>query len=228
MDDQHPLPVTLIGLCGLPSAGQSTAASILAKDFAIRSVTMSGAARSVLLTVDPLVGQATPLSRVVGDLGWESALEHRVYGAEITGLLQRLRAAVTATVGEAAWMHALEVDVRRGHDEGDPPLVCVEGVSSDAEAVWIREHGGQVWLIDRPAAHREGSVPPVSQSLCDHVVPNGGTRTDLHGELAGPVTALLEEYRRARSRVAETDLDPLAAEQLLGADDPPHHEDEMK
>lgn len=44
---------------------------------------------------------------------------------------------------------------------------------------------------------------------------------------------LLEEQRRGRTRVAETDLDPLTAEQLLGAvrqgpDDPPRREDEMK
>lgn len=214
VDEQAPV---FIGLCGVPSAGQSTVARILAGDYGIQTYSVNEMVRSVLATTDPLLAATTPLSRVVSEMGWETAETHRVFGAETRGLLERLREAVQEAVGASAWMDALERRVHLDRDDTDPPCVCIEDISSDAEALWVRARGGQVWTIDRPVNPSRGPRTlgvPVSPDLVHQVVRNEGTRTDLRQRLAELVEPLC--FPSTVSRESTTpDLDVEMADRLL-------------
>lgn len=182
MSESTELEYTLIGLRGDPSAGKSTMARILEVDYGIESVSVEAPVRSALTATDPLVATGMPLSQVVTQLGWEGAVTHRVFGGEISTLLDRMESAIRTSLGDEAWLTALEQHIARSRDEDDCPFVCVQDIGSDKEVDWIRSRGGRVWDVERPSLPGRMSRRELrftSHSPSDAVVVNDGTRTSL-------------------------------------------------
>lgn len=182
MRDWGQATYTPIGLRGEQSAGKSTIARILDLDYGIESFSVEAPVRSVLAAADPLIATGLPLSQVVSQLGWEDAVRHRVFGGEVTTLLDRMETAVREAFGADAWLSALEQHIARVRSDDDVPLVCVQDVRSDAEVEWIRSLGGQVWDVERSEvsgrmAHRVAGAAGGGEG--DRVVVNDGTRAVL-------------------------------------------------
>lgn len=180
-------PPLLIALTGHACTGKTELAAIMARDYAIPTVSILEEVQSVLLGIDPMVGLNLPLSVLLSDLGgeWGMVLASRLHGQEVQSLLDRLEAQVRTVAGPDVWVRAA---VRTAREQSRPAsggtsVLCLDGVGNEADIRWVRSSGGLVWGVMR-SGEEESSRFPVRESLVDAVVVNTATRTHMRDQVA--------------------------------------------
>lgn len=176
-----------IGLCGPAGCGKDTVRAILEQrhDFA------------GLAFADPMRAMLAALLDATGCSN-EYMTRRDLKEAAIPGLgLSYRRLAQTLgtewgrlCLGENFWLRAAENEAERLRLQGWQRIVYSD-VRFANEAAHIRQQGGLIWHVHRPAtapvaAHVSEEMP----FLADRVVFNGGSREDLHQAVADALTCI--------------------------------------
>ena len=158
----------IIGLAGRAGVGKDTAA---------RFIQEQHPAWQIVAFADPLRRIAADLYDLTHEQMTDRALKERPtveWGLSPRQILQRLGTEVVRAVHPKTWIfYAL-----RTIADSDAPGVIIPDVRFDNEVDLVRNLGGRLWWIDRPAVDpiaKHSSEQQVGESHCDVVIRNDGT-----------------------------------------------------
>jgi len=178
----------LIGLTGFKQSGKDTVADILTTIAGYERYAFADGVREALYALDPLVGPQTSLRHLVDEHGWDRAKRHRIYGAEVTRLMQHMGTEVGQEFfGGNVWVDNLasEVEAAGGLSPASP--VVVTDVRFDHEAHWVLASGGLIWEVIRPGAgpvSTHASESPIDPRLVTRTIPNDSSLPALSTQVA--------------------------------------------
>ncbi|MPV51035.1 hypothetical protein GCG21_13670 [Pseudactinotalea sp. HY160] len=181
-------PHPLIGLTGYKKAGKDTVAEMLGVIAGYERYAFADGVREALYTLDPLIGGEKSLRALVDASGWDAAKRHRIYGPEVTRLMQVLGTEVGQSFfGKGAWIQVLasELDSAGGPSTAHP--VVVTDVRYAHEAQWLIDNGGLIWRVERPGTGPVGthsSERPLDEKYVHRRIPNDSTRSALSLQIA--------------------------------------------
>lgn len=143
----------LIGITGRATAGKDSVGHILVEEHGYTRFAFADALKSMALALDPIISfdedvcddvQPKRLGDIVTNLGWEVAKT----SPEVRRLLQVLGTeGVRDHIGEDAWIRAAGMKMRRA---GWPDSrIVLTDVRFPNEAMFVREHGGEMWRVER-------------------------------------------------------------------------------
>lgn len=175
------MPATVVGLVGPRQSGKDTFARFLVEEHGYTSFAFADVLRDVLLDADPVVfidlGEAVPLSYVVGRYGWDTAKERY---PDVRGALQSFGVAVRNNLGEDTWVRALASRVAASSAD----RVVITDARFPNEAAEVRHMGGLVVRLSRPDRAPSPGDSHISETGLDAIptdlaLENSGTLDDL-------------------------------------------------
>jgi len=166
----------LIGVSGRKRHGKDTFAARLVEHHGFTRVAFADPMRQMALALDPIISEGWRLSALVEAFGWEEAKAN----PEVRRTLQRLGTeAGRGVLGDGIW-----VDTAMRHARKLGGRVAFTDCRFPNEADAIRDAGGQVIRVNRPAFPDDGDPHPSETALdrypFDDLVLNDGTVDDLH------------------------------------------------
>lgn len=166
----------LIGVSGRKRHGKDTFAARLVEDHGFARVAFADPMREMALALDPIISDGWRLAALVETFGWEEAKAN----PEVRRTLQQLGTeAGRSVLGDSVW-----VDTAMRHARALGGRVVFTDCRFPNEADAIRDAGGQVIRVNRPAFPDDGDPHPSETALdryrFDDLVLNDGTVDDLH------------------------------------------------
>lgn len=168
----------IIGLAGYARSGKDTVAEILVKERGFRRIAFADALKAVLADVNPLMGTNSRLSDRL-EWGWEQAKTE----PEVRMLLQRLGVACRRHIHPDVWVDAVFHMIETVFDETGHHRWVIPDVRFPNELVAVRNHGGQVWRVERAGTgpvNGHESETAIDGERFDQRIPNDSTLDQLH------------------------------------------------
>lgn len=169
----------IIGLVGYARSGKDSVAEVLA-EYGFERISFADAIRNALYTLDPYVTGTSSLrvSQLVDTLGWDVV---KVQYPEIRRLLQ----VFGTEVAREQWSDSFWVDLGFAQMKPEGRYVITD-VRFPNEAEAVRQHGGELWRVDRPGigpvnAHASDNF--IAQIEVNAAVQNDKTLEDLRTEV---------------------------------------------
>lgn len=172
----------IIGLSGYAQSGKDTTAELLCLNYGFKRISFALPMRDALYTLNPYLmhddlGYSYRLADDVDEHGWDKAKQN----PEVRRLLQVMGTEVGRQIfGESFW---IEQAFKRA---AEYERVVFSDVRFPNEADAIKNHGGQVWRINRhnhPAVNAHASEHAMDNYMFKHVIYNDGTLDDLSDEV---------------------------------------------
>lgn len=167
----------IIGLSGYARSGKDTAAEIMA-DFGFQRAAFADHIRDALYRTNPHISANCRVSTMVDAFGWDKA---KTRFPEIRRLLQVLGTEVgRSIVGPDVWIDSLF----KGFDDGGQYVISDVRFPNEYDA--IKQWGGEVWRIERPATVAVNSHPSeaaLDGYHFDRVIHNDGHIDDLRRKI---------------------------------------------
>jgi hypothetical protein len=166
----------IIGLVGYARSGKDSVAAVLA-DYGFQRISFADAIRDALYTLDPFVTGSSDLriSQLVDTLGWDNV---KVQYPEIRRLLQ----VFGTEVAREQWDDQFWVNLGFSKMEPEGRYVITD-VRFPNEADAVKQHGGELWRVDRPGigpVNAHASDNHISTITVDSVIKNDGNLYDLN------------------------------------------------
>lgn len=197
--------ISLVGLYGNSRSGKDSVAEILVNDFGYQQRAMAGRIREILLDLDPQVKCDNGDIMCLKELFEQSKQDWNVVKAaskETTDLMIRLGQSCRDVLGKGVWLDSVmpgpcsckKVKLNNG-DIVPGECTCAKIVISDVRQVneyrAIKERGGVIWKITRPASSEKRGM----DGLLDHLdfdahLHNRGSLVDLRGMVQGTLVSL--------------------------------------
>lgn len=165
----------IIGLVGYARSGKDSVAEVLA-EYGFERISFADAIRNALYTLDPYVTGTSGLrvSQLVDTLGWDVV---KVQYPEIRRLLQ----VFGTEVAREQWSDSFWVDLGFAQMKPEGRYVITD-VRFPNEAEAVRQHGGELWRVDRPGigpVNAHASDNHISTITVYGIIQNNGTLYDL-------------------------------------------------
>lgn len=166
----------LMGISGRKRHGKDTFAARLVERHGFTRVAFADPMREMALALNPIISEGWRLAALVETFGWEEAKANR----EVRRTLQRLGTeAGRGVLGDSIWV---DTAMRHARRLGDRVVFTDCRFPNEADA--IRDAGGQVIRVNRPAFPDDGDPHPSETALdrypFDDLVLNDGTVEELH------------------------------------------------
>jgi hypothetical protein len=168
--------MNLIGVSGRKRHGKDTFAARLVERHGFTRVAFADPMREMALALDPIISDGWRLAALVETFGWEEAKAN----PEVRRTLQRLGTeAGRGVLGDNIWV---DTAMRYARSLGGRVVFTDCRFPNEADA--IRDAGGQIIRVNRPAFPDDGDPHPSETALdrypFDDLVLNDGTVDDLH------------------------------------------------
>lgn len=143
------------------------------------TVSRSKAKHLLTHALNPRISGTITLAQLVGEIGWEGAKDHRVYGHEVRHLLQLFGTELCQGVcGKRVWVDLLELEILDHFRDNPWGGVIVSDVRFDQEGEAVARWGGAIIDVRRDnvvgsAAH--ASEQGISQKYINTTIHNDST-----------------------------------------------------
>lgn len=188
----------LIGLTGFARSGKDNVSATLSLVHSYEGWSFADNLREALYELDPVVGFEKSLRHLVDTRGWDEIKSDRFHAPEVRRLMQAMGDAGRSVFGSDAWIRALDKDIRDTGGFGPDRPIVIDDVRIDAEAEWIRAHGGRVWHVTRRG------VGPINDHLTEGGISDSLIDARIHNDFdVKHLTVLIEHALSSPTRAAQ-------------------------